>query len=897
MIQLRPHQIDAADAVEDAYRAGMMRPLVDSCVGSGKSLTMAELARRAWARGERTIICAHRESLVEQNAEACRKLGLQVGINAAKLGERTWRAPVISAMINSVYNSAQQFGPVANIFTDEAHLVPHSESGMYREFLRGFPNARKPGFSGTVFRLQGGSLVEGEGAPFERVVFAYSIIDGIRDGYLVPAYSAPASDKIDVSKLRKTAGEFTGASQDAQMLALMDSHIAQMMVGGADRRAWLIFEATQKAALAMTERLNAWGIPAACVIDKTRDRRAIYDAFNAGRLRALVNVEALTTGFDSQRIDLVCFRRRTMSLGLYIQMCLDAQTEILTERGWLRHNQMTDGDKVAGFDRETGAIEWCDILSRVERPLSGGERMYGIKSPHLDIRVTDQHDMLVRSMSRTTKRWTKEPAAQMAMRAGLSRIPVAGIQGACGTVLTDDELRFVGWYLTDGCINKKTNQLYIAQSDAKPAHCAEIRRVLQSCGLKFGECLIKRTGAQVHYAPSRHFTVSKGTPRGRDHHLRGWSHLEPWLDKSIGSPRFEMLTQRQLLVLLQAMWLGDGRSGSAFDYTLRTFDITFGDNRDAAERMQSLCVRRGFRCNMAVQRQKPSSWNANPKPQYMLHIKSVSTSTVAGFGVADGSISGKKSYKRSRFEEVPHVPGELVWCVETRLGTIVTRRNGKVAIVGNCGRGLRTIGGNLEASIRAGKSDCLFYDFAGVIDQHGPLDFIRPKETKVNLVSCEACDARVPSAAMRCWNCDEQMNKLCPACLVNIPKGTLDCPECGHDMRAGGGEPVQRGAKLLETPSGAALIAAFRPVSEKAGGWIPIRRAWEVDGRAIVADSNGDRWELPDVLAPHAADARWIRGEAGAVAGLLKPNGSSRNTVLQITAEGVVLPVPMPPKI
>jgi DNA repair protein RadD len=532
MITLRPHQVAAADAVEDAYRAGMLRPLVDSCVGSGKSLTMAELARRAWLRGERTIIAAHTRELVEQNANACRALGLSVGLNAAALNERTWRAPVISAAIQSVYKNAHSFGPVANVLTDECHLIPHSESGMYREFWRGFPGARMPGFSGTVFRLQGGSLVEGEGAPFESVVYTYSIIDGIRDGYLVPAFSAPADDKIDVSKLKRRQGEFTGDSQDAQMLALMDNHIAQMIHHGANRRAWLVFEASTKAAKAMVERLQQWGVAAGLVLGETAagERSATIAAFKAGRLRCLVNVAALTTGFDVQEVDLLVMRRRTMSLGLYIQMT---------------------------------------------------------------------------------------------------------------------------------------------------------------------------------------------------------------------------------------------------------------------------------------------------------------------------------------------------------------------------GRLLRTIGGNIDASIRAGKADGLVLDFAGNIDQHGPLDFIRPRDTKSKLVSCEECGARNGSAAAKCWQCDAVMTKLCPACLVTIARGTLDCPHCGHDMRTGG-DAAPKPQKLLDTPSGAALIAAFRPLGEKVGGWIPIRRAWEKDGTAIVADVNGDTWHLPEPLKGHAVDARWIRGEAGQVFGLLKPNGSTRSSVLQVTTDGVVLPVPMP---
>ncbi len=533
--EFRRHQLEAADAVENAFRAGIDRPLVNMCVGSGKSLTMAELARRNWQRGERTITLVHRPELAVQDKKANDTIGVPCGLNVAKFGERTWRGPNICAMINSVYTSPHAFGIVQNIFVDECHMIPHSEAGMYRAFLRAFPSARIVGFSGTTFRLQGGSLIEGEGALFRKEVYCYSILDGIRDGYLVPAFSADADDKIDVSKLRKTAGEYTAASQDAQMIALMDSHIMQMRVGGADRKAWLIFEASQKAAIAMAERLNAWGIPAAVIIDKTKNREAILQAFDRGQLRALVNVETLTTGYDSQRIDLVCFRRRTMSLGLYIQMC---------------------------------------------------------------------------------------------------------------------------------------------------------------------------------------------------------------------------------------------------------------------------------------------------------------------------------------------------------------------------GRGLRTIGGNIDASIRAGKSDCVYYDFAGLVDQHGPLDFIRPKEIKSKLVSCESCGKRNAGAAMKCWACNEPMTKNCPACLQPIQKGLLDCPLCEHDMRVGavdGDGP--KPAKLLERPSGAALIASYKTGAAREGGWLPVRRVWEQDAVVTVA-TDAAQLVVDGMLQGYVDKARWVRVAAsGEVDAVLIPNGSSRTSVLQVTvgAGGVVqLPVPMP---
>jgi DNA repair protein RadD len=535
-ITLRPNQIDAVNAVENAYRAGVMRPLVDSCVGSGKSLTMAELARRNWARGERTIICAHTRELVQQNAEACRAMGLETGINAAALGERTWRAPVISAAIQSVYKNAEAFGLVPNLAVDECHLIPHSESGMYRKLCRDLGNPRMPGFSGTVFRLQGGSLVEGEGAPFEKVVYRYSIIDGIRDGYLVPAFSAPADDQVDRAKLRTEKGDYSGKSQDAQMIGLIDNHIAQMVHHGANRRAWLVFEASTKAAHAMAQRLNEWRVPTGIVLGETpaHERAATIAAYRAGRLRCLVNVQALTTGFDVQEVDMLVMRRRTMSLGLYIQMT---------------------------------------------------------------------------------------------------------------------------------------------------------------------------------------------------------------------------------------------------------------------------------------------------------------------------------------------------------------------------GRLLRTIGGNIQASIAAGKADGIVLDFAGNIDEHGPLDFIRPKDTATRLASCDECKARNMPGATKCWRCNATMMKLCPACLESIPRQELDCSSCGHDMRqAAPGEATERKHKLFATPSGAALIASYKTGNERAGGWQPIMRIFgRAENEAIVMTADGAEHTVTGLLVDHARAARWIRlNESGAVEALLLPNGSSRTSALQVSADGSQLIVPLP---
>jgi superfamily II DNA or RNA helicase len=92
---------------------------------------------------------------------------------------------------------------------------------------------------------------------------------------------------------------------------------------GADRRAWLVFEASDKAAQAMAQRMNEWGIPTGVVLGETQGARAATRRSRHSAPAACVHWStrtALTTGFDVQQVDMLVMRRATKSLGLYLQM-------------------------------------------------------------------------------------------------------------------------------------------------------------------------------------------------------------------------------------------------------------------------------------------------------------------------------------------------------------------------------------------------------------------------------------------------------------------------------------------------------------------------------------------------------------------------------------------------
>ena len=64
--ELRPYQVDAADAVERKWSKGTRRTGVVLPTGSGKSTVIGELIRRGYRNGEPVVALAHRGELLDQ---------------------------------------------------------------------------------------------------------------------------------------------------------------------------------------------------------------------------------------------------------------------------------------------------------------------------------------------------------------------------------------------------------------------------------------------------------------------------------------------------------------------------------------------------------------------------------------------------------------------------------------------------------------------------------------------------------------------------------------------------------------------------------------------------------------------------------------------------------------
>jgi hypothetical protein len=438
--------------------------------------------------------------------------------------------------------------------------------------------------------------------------------------------------------------------------------------------------------------------------------------------------------------------------------CLDAKTEILTPYGFVPMGTIRKGDLVAAFDIKTEEIAYRPATSVIERSLGASERMFMAKGDRLNIKVTAGHRMVNKRhiTGPNTNRWTDwevHTAEEISKRANRYKIPVAGYLATRGVSLTDDELRVLGWFLTDGTLGNGT--ISFSQSSGSK-HLKDLKQALDGANLAYGVSVQPaskagkpgRTGVVSSQFNRNHdghvYTVPRFAKRG-DRKRTGWYKLAPYLDKNL-SPLLFDISRRQLSVLLKAINWGDGvkRTGREAD---RTYHIGTA-NKIFADRLQHLCITRGFRANIVTTRRSgilrkthgylrtlkdgritalisnreridtfdtktaaraalykeinrrrkqagEVQLQVGKKPYYTVNVGPYNWRTIEG--TRDGHTNLKPLPRRSGLKR-----GESfrVWCVSNDWGTLVIRRRGYTSIVGNCEQRLYKYGQTTKALVQ-----------------------------------------------------------------------------------------------------------------------------------------------------------------------------------------------------
>ena len=643
------------------------------------------------------LFVAHRGELLDQ---AMDKIKSFAGIDCAlEKAESTSVGSFFPVTVGSMQtlcrmNRLERFprDHFGTIIVDEAH---HVLSDSYQTMMDYFSGAKVLGMTATADRSDKKSL----SGFFDSCAYEYSMRKAIADGWLCPIKAQMVPLELDLKSVKMSQGDYSLGDTAHALEPYLEQIVEQMARYCADRKT-VVFLPLVRISQEFTAILNRCGFKAAEVNGNSPDRSEILADFDSGYYNVLCNSMLLTEGWDCPSVDCVVVLRPTKSRGLY---CLDEQTEVLTEDGWSGFNDIYLGQKCAAFDKETGRIKYVPVQYALQRKLEPDEYFVSAKGPSVDIRVTNRHRMLYDSKKRTG--WKFKEAGELADIKSGAYLPVSGYGDFPGVPLTDAELTFIGWVMTDGYINKCNGAIHISQSSHHKDYCREIETCIKECGFKFSRRIEKRSGVKWHQnGKNIVWTISKGKPRGRDKHLSGWGRLEQWLSKDLSPALFDM-TDRQFSVMLEAINHGDGHKNEWVSY-----HISKG-NKQFIERLQIMAIQRGYRASVSAEKRS----HVRKSDLWTLHIKKQDFLTV-----------GDRSGEHTQWVKEPHTD-EKCWCIQNELGTLITRRNGKVAIVGNCqmvGRGTR---------LYPGKEDLLVLDFLWLTEEH---DLCRPsslsdKEDKI----------------------------------------------------------------------------------------------------------------------------------------------------------------------
>lgn len=327
MIELRKYQEKAVSEI----RSGLAEYRRVVCVmptGSGKGSLLGYIASLSARRGAKTLILAHREEIMKQNAGHCRKSDVDPQIISPK-HRKVPDGLVACGMVQTLRRRIEKpewleyLKSVKMLILDECHICDYDslfEIVSEKCFICGF----------TATMARYGGMTQA-GLQYNAMVVGPSVKDLIGMGYLcrcrLYSLDAPSMDDVDwdygrgdynfgqMSAKFKSRARYIGAVENYQRICPGEKAI--------------VFACSSEQCIGLTEEFNAHGIRAKYLLSNSFDedeelsgeRKDVVDGFARGDFRVLVNLGIGVAGLDIPDIKVVMLMYATTSLVKYLQSC------------------------------------------------------------------------------------------------------------------------------------------------------------------------------------------------------------------------------------------------------------------------------------------------------------------------------------------------------------------------------------------------------------------------------------------------------------------------------------------------------------------------------------------------------------------------------------------------
>ncbi len=288
-------------AVQNAYRKGHKRVLVQAPCGAGKTIVASEITRLCLDKQKHILHIAHRRRLVDQMVKTLASFKVTA---APLMAERqTWQSSVYCASrdtLLAMLDAGVALPRPDLIVWDECHVAAHALQAWY---LQNCPEAWWIGMTATPVRPDGSSLRP----PYEAMVQLGSPQDLIRIGRLCPVkvYNPDA-----VGKLRRKGGKVKPVGNPVD-------HWLKYAKG----MPTVVYAATVNESKRVVQEYQAAGITAEHMDASTSDddREAIFERSRTGATMVISNCNVLIEGVDLPWLVCCQILRGCNSIVLWLQ--------------------------------------------------------------------------------------------------------------------------------------------------------------------------------------------------------------------------------------------------------------------------------------------------------------------------------------------------------------------------------------------------------------------------------------------------------------------------------------------------------------------------------------------------------------------------------------------------
>lgn len=314
VLELRPHQEEALEALDSLRSEGNTIALVTHAQGAGKTVTAISDARRL---GCRTLFVAHTRELVLQAQKTFVSLWPEASTGLFLDSERQTETHNVVGSVQSLARHLNQFAPedFGYLVIDEAH---HAIAESYQKLLHYFRPAFTLGLTATPDRADGASALE----VFRNAAHRLTLREAVERGELVPIRCVRVQTNVNLSRVRFNQVQYNRHDiEDCVIIPSRDQLIVDTYYEHVPGRKAVAFCVNVRHGEALSERFRGRGIAARSVSGRmsAQERKECLDAFACGDLRVLCACDLLNEGWDCPDVEVLLMARPTLSKVIYLQ--------------------------------------------------------------------------------------------------------------------------------------------------------------------------------------------------------------------------------------------------------------------------------------------------------------------------------------------------------------------------------------------------------------------------------------------------------------------------------------------------------------------------------------------------------------------------------------------------